>query len=98
VRVQQITTTAVVKREQKEEAAAMMVIKDDTELVELTMTSEGRTLCDEDNDRTWWVCCVQYDERKIGGKGKKYYEATVVEVVREMGGWAIPEKKRFYRG
>jgi hypothetical protein len=80
------------KKIQKEDAATMVLIEDDPELVELSRKYKGRILFDKDDGKTWKVRCVQYDDRKIDGKDSKYYEATVVEVVRGVNGaWVIPE-------
>jgi hypothetical protein len=69
----------------------MMVIEDDTDLLELTNRYKRRTLYDKDDKKTRRVCSVQYDEKKIEGKKKKFWVATAVEVVRGVGGWEIPE-------
>jgi hypothetical protein len=79
------------KEKQKQEAAAMMVVEDDTDLVELTRKYDERILYCKGDKKTWRVCGVQYDERKIRGEKKRYYEATVVEVFKGVGGWDIPD-------
>ena len=85
------TYSKELKKLQREEAAAICVIKDDTDLVELIRKYKGRTLYDKDDDKTWWVWDIQYDERILSGERKKYYEATVVGLLMGVHGWAIPE-------
>jgi hypothetical protein len=80
------------KETQKENAADIAHIRDDPEVVELSSKYKGRILFDQEDGKTWQVLRVQYDERKVKGEVNKYYEATVVEVIRGVDGvWAIPE-------
>ena len=56
-------------------------------MVELSEKYVGEIFYDEDDEATFKVVDVQYDER---GE-TSYYEATCVEVTRGGGGWEIPE-------
>ena len=56
-------------------------------MVELSEKYVGEIFYDEDDEATFKVVDVQYDER---GE-TSYYEATFVEVTRGGGGWEIPE-------
>ena len=75
------------KVKEREEAEALWQIEDDDYLVELSEKYVGEIFCDEDDEATFKVVDVQYDER---GE-TSYYEATCVEVTRGGGGWEIPE-------
>jgi hypothetical protein len=62
--------------------------------VELENKYEGEILYEKDGhiDKTWKVWCIQYGTNRTSGVLQKYYEATVVEVVRGVdGAWAIPK-------
>jgi hypothetical protein len=75
------------KEKAKEEAKALMVVEDDPVLVNLIDTYVGAVFFDKDDGNTYEVRVVQYDEKA----GKKYYEATCVQVEqREGGSWAVP--------
>ena len=75
------------KVKEREEAEALWQIEDDDYLVELSEKYVGEIFYDEDDEATFKVVDVQYDER---GE-TSYYEATCVEVTRGGGGWEIPE-------
>ena len=75
------------KVKEREEAEALWQIEDDDYFVELYEKYVGEIFYDEDDEATFKVVDVQYDER---GE-TSYYEATCVEVTRGGGGWEIPE-------
>ena len=79
--------STALKEETRAEAKRLMVVGGDPELVRLMDKYVGAVFLDADEDKTYVVREVQYDERWEG----EFYEATCVRVEQGRGGsWAVP--------